>query len=227
MRTLNSRFRKKDSDTFTRKQVTSRGGHHTYLDLLPFRMAWCDRAALEWLESALNLFRDQSCRRIQRWYQKISKKRRRKENLPPTERKQVASRPISPRRTRSLMNLASKAIRSRMKEREDEAARRRRLSLDRDAFVAKLKRNVRGHEDNKDDEGNLIVSYVQLPSWRKAMLGRLVVLVLIWPLAVRRIWKYISNSRYKPFASGSIGLITALLSMWVHTTWRRRRSWGT
>jgi hypothetical protein len=113
-----------------------------------------------------------------------------------------------------------------MKEREDEASRRRRLDLDRDAFVAKLKRKVKGH-DNKDDEGNLIVSYVQLPSWRKAMLGRLVVLLFIWPLAVRRIWRYISDSRYKPFASGSIGLITALLSMWVHTTWRGRRSWGT
>jgi len=123
------------------------------------------------------------------------------------------------------MNLASSAIRLRLQEREDEAARRRRLSLDRDAFVAKLYRKVKGDKDNDDE--NLILSYVQLPSWRKAMLGRLVVLLFIWPLAVRRILRYISNSRYKPFASGSIGLITAFLSMWVHTTWRRRHSWGT
>ena len=140
----------------------SRGGHHTYLDLLPFRMAWCDRAALEWqcVESVSN----QSCRRIQRWYQKISKNRRRKENLPPTE-----SRGSSDITTQNSQLDESCIESDTIKNEEEDEAAQTSLEFDRDAFVAKLKRNVRGHEDNKDDEGNLIVSYVQLPSWRKAM----------------------------------------------------------
>jgi predicted alpha/beta-fold hydrolase len=199
------------SSTHAVLAVTARGGHHAYLDLVPTRLPWCDRVALDWLEGALAERRDAAARVVQRAVRRAGLRAPRCD----ASRCKASARRATD--TASSCGVGLEDVRPCVRDGHDARGNGNILNN-----AAAPSEDPRRRSGSRDDEAAGL-SYVQLGTWKRTMAGRAVLLCVLWPAAGWRLRRAMQRTRLRSASPVVIGVVTALLTLWVERTWVRRR----